>query len=93
MGKFLRTRVKTLVDEKAEVIRSWSDAGKLAPVDPYHLVFMIWATTQHYADFDTQVEAILGNAVRKPGFQEQVGKAVLSVLLNGIRPRDECPAP
>ncbi|MEL6819797.1 MAG: TetR family transcriptional regulator C-terminal domain-containing protein [Pseudomonadota bacterium] len=89
MGKFLRTRLKALVDEKAEVIRSWIDDGKLAPVDPYHLVFMIWATTQHYADFDTQVEAILGSAVRRPGFQEQVGQAVLSVVLNGIRPRDE----
>ncbi|MEO0542715.1 MAG: TetR family transcriptional regulator C-terminal domain-containing protein [Pseudomonadota bacterium] len=88
MGDFLRTRLKALVDEKAQVIRTWTDAGKLAPIDPYHLVFMIWATTQHYADFDAQVEAILGSAVRKPGFQEQVGQAVLSVVLNGIRPRN-----
>ncbi|MEL6436816.1 MAG: TetR family transcriptional regulator C-terminal domain-containing protein [Pseudomonadota bacterium] len=88
MGKFLRTRLKALVDEKTTVIRSWIDAGKLAPIDPHHLIFMIWAVTQHYADFDTQVDALLGSATKKPGFQEQVGQAVLSVMLNGIKPRD-----
>ncbi|MCA0043294.1 TetR family transcriptional regulator C-terminal domain-containing protein [Celeribacter litoreus] len=49
----------TLVNEKAETIRGWIAEGKLAPVDPYHLIFSIWANTQHYADFDAQVRAIL----------------------------------
>jgi len=52
--------LKALVDEKAEVIKGWSRAGRLAPVDPYHLIFSIWATTQHYADFDVQVRGVLG---------------------------------
>lgn len=51
--------LKDLVDEKAAVIRGWSAAGRLATVDPYHLIFSIWATTQHYADFDIQVRGIL----------------------------------
>ncbi len=51
--------LKALVDEKAALIRGWAEAGKIAPVDPYHLVFSIWATTQHYADFDVQVRGIL----------------------------------
>ena len=34
-------------------------AGKLAPIDPHHLIFSIWSTTQHYADFDVQVRGIL----------------------------------
>ena len=51
--------LKDLVDEKAAVIQGWVDAGKIARIDPYHLIFSIWATTQHYADFDTQVRAIL----------------------------------
>ena len=51
--------LKTLVVEKAAVIRQWADAGKIARVDPYHLIFSIWATTQHYADFDVQVRGIL----------------------------------
>lgn len=52
--------LKTLVDDKAAVIRAWAEAGQIAPVDPYHLIFSIWALTQHYADFDVQVRAVLG---------------------------------
>lgn len=51
--------LKTLVDEKAELIRNWVEAGRIAPVDPHHLIFSIWATTQHYADFDVQIRGIL----------------------------------
>jgi TetR/AcrR family transcriptional regulator len=51
--------LKALVDEKAAVIAAWSAAGRLAPLEPHHLIFSIWATTQHYADFDVQVRAIL----------------------------------
>ncbi len=58
-GAFVEGQLKALVDEKATLIQGWVDAGKIAPVDPYHLIFSIWATTQHYADFDTQVRAIL----------------------------------
>ncbi|RYG91434.1 TetR family transcriptional regulator [Loktanella sp. IMCC34160] len=56
----LKGDLKQLVDEKAAVIRGWSEAGKIAEVDPYHLIFSIWAMTQHYADFDVQVHAVIG---------------------------------
>jgi len=61
----IRGPLKSLVDEKAALIAGWSEAGRMAPVDPHHLIFSIWATTQHYADFDVQVRGILqprGNA-------------------------------
>jgi TetR/AcrR family transcriptional regulator len=56
----LKGPLKQLVDEKAEVIRAWVKDGKIAECDPYHLIFAIWSTTQHYADFDVQVRAVLG---------------------------------
>lgn len=56
----LSGRLKELVDEKAAIIQAWADAGKIAPVDPYHLIFSIWATTQHYSDFDSQIRSIMG---------------------------------
>ncbi|MCB1366216.1 MAG: TetR family transcriptional regulator C-terminal domain-containing protein [Rhodobacteraceae bacterium] len=52
--------LRELVAEKAAIITGWADAGRIAPVDPYHLIFSIWATTQHYADFDIQVAVVLG---------------------------------
>ena len=84
---FLTTSLKVLVDDKASVIRQWVSEGRLAAIDPYHLIFMIWATTQHYADFDVQVRAILGSQVDKRGFADQVAQAVLTLILNGVRPR------
>lgn len=56
----LKGPLKSLVDEKAEIIRAWAAAGKIVDCDPRHLIFSIWATTQHYADFDVQVTAVLG---------------------------------
>ena len=52
--------LKNLVDEKVRVINAWADAGRIARVDAYHLIFSIWSLTQHYADFDVQVHAVLG---------------------------------
>ncbi|WP_290752999.1 TetR family transcriptional regulator C-terminal domain-containing protein [Amaricoccus sp.] len=52
--------LRALVDEKAAALRAWAAEGRIAPVDPHHLIFAIWATTQHYADFDVQVRAVLG---------------------------------
>ncbi|MDK3016287.1 TetR family transcriptional regulator C-terminal domain-containing protein [Pseudodonghicola flavimaris] len=56
----LSTDLKALVDEKTAVIQGWIDEGRLAEVHPYHLIFSIWSLTQHYADFDVQVRAVLG---------------------------------
>ena len=58
--EMLTTDLKTLVDQKAAVIQGWIDAGKIARVHPYHLMFSIWSLTQHYADFDVQIRAVLG---------------------------------
>ena len=57
----LKTDLKALVDEKAAIIQRWADEGKIAAIDPHHLIFSIWAFTQHYADFDVQVRAVLGD--------------------------------
>jgi len=88
IGDFLRSRLRTLVHDKAAVIRRWVGEGRLAPVDPVHLIFLIWATTQHYADFEAQIRAVLGSQVDRPGFYEQAAQAVLTIVLNGIRPRE-----
>ena len=52
--------LKALVDEKAAVLLRWMDEGKISRLPPVHLIFSIWALTQHYADFDVQVRAVLG---------------------------------
>lgn len=57
----LSTDLKDLVDEKTALIDSWIAQGHIAQIHSYHLIFSIWSLTQHYADFDVQVRAILGD--------------------------------
>ncbi|MEM6371599.1 MAG: TetR family transcriptional regulator C-terminal domain-containing protein [Pseudomonadota bacterium] len=58
MHPHLVTDLKPLFEEKCAVIQGWVDAGKIATIDPRHLIFSIWSTTQHYADFDVQVRVL-----------------------------------
>ncbi|EET46803.1 TetR family transcriptional regulator C-terminal domain-containing protein [Thalassobium sp. R2A62] len=59
----LNGELKALVDEKRTIIQDWMDAGKIARVPVYHLIFSIWSLTQHYADFDVQIRAVRGGDV------------------------------
>lgn len=45
----------------AKVINGWVSQGHIRPVHPQHLFFSIWSLTQHYADFDKQVRAVIGD--------------------------------
>ena len=60
MQPTIEGELRPLVAEKAAVLQRWMDEGKIARVHPVHLIFSIWALTQHYADFDVQVRAVLG---------------------------------
>lgn len=75
--------LKTLVDEQCKVLQAWIDAGKIAPISPYHLIFTIWATTQHYADFDAQVSAVL--AERDATRFEDAEATLLTLILGGLK--------
>ena len=85
--EMLNGELKPLVDEKAGVLRQWMREGKLAKVDPHHLIFAIWATTQHYADFDVQVRAMLGPDRGGEGRFEDAARCIEALFLEGLRVR------
>lgn len=78
--------LKSLVDEKAEIIRGWITSGRIRKTDPYHLIFSIWATTQHYADFDVQVRAVLGPDRGADGRFEDAARFLENLFMDGLRP-------
>lgn len=78
--------LKSLVDEKAKVITGWMDAGRLNRADPYHLIFSIWATTQHYADFDVQVRAVLGKDRNGDGRFHDAALYLEQLFMHGLQP-------
>ncbi|MBC7191819.1 MAG: HTH-type transcriptional regulator RutR [Marinobacter sp.] len=84
----LKQPLHDLVENKVTVIRAWIDQGKLAPIEPYHLIFSLWATTQHYADFRVQVEAVAGKTLDDPDFYQETLTSLEKLVLDGVRPRN-----
>lgn len=85
----LKGPLKKSVSEKAQVIEQWITDGKMAPIEPMHLIFSIWALTQHYADFAVQVEALTGKTLSNRAFYAQTVSSVQQLLLGGLRPGNE----
>ena len=82
----LESDLKQLVDEKAKIIEGWMVDGKIVRTDPYHLIFSIWATTQHYADFDVQVRAVLGKDRGGEGRFEDAARYLENLFMHGLMP-------
>lgn len=76
--------LRALVDTKAAVLRNWIAQGRIAAHDPYHLVFAIWAVTQHYADFAVQVDAITGRDLRDAAFFEATVANTQALILSHL---------
>jgi TetR/AcrR family transcriptional regulator len=92
MQDILNERVKPWLDTRVIVIESWIARGLLAPVEPDTFMFMIWAITQHYADFDAQIRALKGKrALTRKAFDEQTEEVVRLVIraCGAVSPRVE----
>lgn len=82
--RVLETDLRALVAEKSKVIERWIEDGKIRKVDPTHLIFTIWATTQHYADFDSQIRVLTGRGLEDPVFRQDAEKTVTRIILSGL---------
>ncbi|WP_375542195.1 TetR/AcrR family transcriptional regulator [Paraburkholderia sp. CNPSo 3274] len=81
MQDILLKRVKPWMETRVRLIDRWIAEGLLAPVDPKALLFMIWATTQHYADFEAQIRALSGKrALSSAGFEASTEEVVRLIL-------------
>ncbi|MET3660855.1 TetR family transcriptional regulator C-terminal domain-containing protein [Aquamicrobium ahrensii] len=85
IASLLEGELKQLVDEKARIITKWMRTGKIAKADPYHLIFAIWATTQHYADFDVQVRAVLSPARDGDGRYDDAARFLEQLFIGCLR--------
>ncbi len=55
----IKKRVVPVLRQDIAVFEKWIAAGKIAPIDPMHMMFAIWAMTQSYADFSAQMALVL----------------------------------
>jgi TetR/AcrR family transcriptional regulator len=80
----LRGPIRQWLDSKAAVIERWIADGRIKPVDPRHLFFVIWAATQHYADFDVQVAALLGHSAVEAQDYAKATDTITSMVLAAL---------
>jgi TetR/AcrR family transcriptional regulator len=81
---YLETTLREWTMGRAGLIQRWIDEGKMAPVDPAHLLYMLWATTQHYADFGHQIETLNGGAPLSDQQWRAAKDSVKAMILRGI---------
>ncbi len=80
---YLENTLRDWTESRIVVIRRWIEAGHIRPIEPRWLLYMIWATTQHYADFAHQIETLNHG----PLSDAQWGDAtdtVCGIILRGI---------
>jgi TetR/AcrR family transcriptional regulator len=80
---YLETTLRDWTAGRVRLIERWIDEGKMARVDPDHLLYMLWATTQHYADFGHQIATLNGGALSDADWR-QATESVKSMILRGI---------
>lgn len=81
---YLETTLRDWTEDRAAVIRRWIAEGKMAAVDPTHLLYMLWATTQHYADFGHQIETLNGGRPLTDRQWREATETVTAIILRGI---------
>lgn len=86
---YLETTLREWTATRIAIIERWVGEGRMDPVDPRTLLYMIWSTTQHYADFIHQIETLNDG---KPLSDDQFALArdnVVRIILSGvgIRPK------
>lgn len=81
---YLETTLRDWTDGRIAVIQRWIDEGKMARVNPRHLLYMLWATTQHYADFGHQIQTLNDGKPLSDKQWREAKASVRDMVLRGI---------
>lgn len=85
LQEYFKAGYQDWFQQRTAVFEVWMARGKMDTVDPAHLIFLLWSSTQHYADFSCQISAALGKhgkALDKADY-EQATATLLHVILKG----------
>lgn len=84
---YLETTLRDWTEGRIAVIERWIDQGLMDPVNPRHLLYMLWATTQHYADFNHQIETLNNGRPLSDAQWAEATDTVKRIILTGIGAR------
>jgi TetR/AcrR family transcriptional regulator len=81
---YLETTLREWVEARSGVVQRWIAEGKLRPLQPKYLFYMIWATTQHYANAAHEVATLAGGEALTTQAFEQAKRQVVETVLFGV---------
>ncbi|MBX8608272.1 TetR/AcrR family transcriptional regulator [Pseudomonas cichorii] len=83
MSEYFSQDYRTWFQGRAAVFQAWIDAGKMDPVDPVNLIFLLWGSTQHYADFATQICRVTGRTRQTRQDMDDASANLIQIILKG----------
>ena len=84
---FLDTTLTQWVRSRERVVRKWIAEGKLRPIEPKFLFYMIWATTQHYANAAHEIVSLENGRPLDDDAFERAKRQVVETILSGVAAR------
>ena len=81
---YRETTLRAWTAGRIAVIQRWIDEGKMTPVNPRHLLYLLWATTQHYADFGHQIQTLNDGKPLSESQWREAKASVKEMVLRGI---------
>ena len=83
ISEYLNSDFRDWLKAKSAVIEQWIKQGKMDPVDPLFLIMLIWSATQHYADFSTQVSAVMDKDKLSDNDFDHIADNLIHIILKG----------
>ena len=81
---YLETKLVAWTNGRIDVINTWIAAGLMDPVSPRHLLYLIWSSTQHYANFGHQIQTLNTGTPLTDDDWQAAKTAVKQIILKGI---------
>ena len=84
LGNFFDDEYRRWFKGRADVFREWHAQGKIDNVPAEHILFLIWSSTQHYADFAVQICAAMGKDELSKTDYKKAADTLSTVIIRGI---------
>ncbi|SEW26822.1 transcriptional regulator, TetR family [Aliiroseovarius sediminilitoris] len=81
---YLEDELRSWTENRITVIEAWIENGQIRPISARHLLYAIWATTQHYADFTHQITTLNDGVELSDAQWKDTKTAVKDLLLRGV---------
>ena len=88
LQEFFNADYRDWFEQRTEVFRQWAAQGKIEAIAPEHIIFLIWSSTQHYADFGVQIAAATGKKRLSQGDFDRATDALCKIVVRGIGARE-----